>query len=133
MTPPAATRLDVSWRRREAAAMVTLLALAGAGLAGRAMSREPWPGCSLPQQSLRQGRAAESIDLNRDGVGSLIRLREIGPHRAQAIVEYRSRPGAVPFRRLDDLQNVGGIGEGIVREVARDQTFITFSAGSDKR
>ncbi|MCY2931327.1 MAG: helix-hairpin-helix domain-containing protein, partial [Planctomycetota bacterium] len=111
-----------------AAAMVTLLAIAGTALAARAILCPPWPGCSASEQALRQGRAAEAIDLNADPVGSLIRLPEIGPKRAQAIVEYRTRPGHRPFRRLEDLENVSGIGEGIVREVARDQAFIRFSS-----
>lgn len=131
MTPPA-PRLDVSWRRREAAAIVTLLALAAAALGARAILREPWPGCSARQQGLRQQRATETINLNTDPVGSLIRLPEIGPKRAQAIVEYRTRPGRAPFRRLTDLENVSGIGEGIVREVARADAFIRFSSTPDK-
>ena len=126
MTPPA-SRLDLSWRRRETAAVVAILALAGAGLAQRAIRREPWPGCSPEQQRLRQARAAETINPNTAAVGSLIRLHEIGRRRAQAILEYRTRPGNPPFRRLEDLENVTGIGEGIVRDVARTEPFITFS------
>lgn len=120
-------RLDVFWRRREAAAIIVLGALAGVALGVRALGRSPWPGCSPTQQSRRIERASETIDPNTASVGSLIRLPEIGPRRAQAIVEYRARPGNAPFRRLEDLELIPGIGEGIVREIARIEPFLRFS------
>lgn len=126
------SRLDVSWRRREAAAIIALGLLAGVALGVRALHRQPWPGCSPAQQSQRIARARETIDPNTASVGSLIRLPEIGPRRAQAIVEYRARPGAVPFRRLDDLERISGIGPGIVREISRDEAFVRFAAPATK-
>jgi competence ComEA-like helix-hairpin-helix protein len=131
MTPPL-SRLDVSWRRHETAALILLATLAGAALGVRAILCEPWPGCSPRQQILRLSRASETIDLNTASVGSLIRLPEIGPRRAQAIIEYRSRPATSPFRRLEDLERVPGIGEGIVREIARVEPFLAFSARPGK-
>jgi competence protein ComEA len=51
----------------------------------------------------------QKIDLNRAETWLLDALPGIGPGRAQAIVDYRSQNG--PFRRIEDLLNVEGIGE----------------------
>jgi comEA protein len=49
------------------------------------------------------------LDLNRAGAGDLEGLPRIGPVMARRIVEYRTQHG--PFRRVDDLKKVKGIGE----------------------
>ena len=54
----------------------------------------------------------EVIDLNTAGVYDLQRLPGIGEKRAQAIVDYRTEHG--PFRSVEELDNVEGIGEGIL-------------------
>jgi len=51
----------------------------------------------------------QKIDLNRAEIWLLDALPGIGPGRAQAIIDYRSQNG--PFRRIEDLMNVKGIGE----------------------
>jgi competence protein ComEC len=48
------------------------------------------------------------INLNTAGVAELAGLPHVGQVRAQAIVDYRTRNG--PFRSIDDLDNVRGIG-----------------------
>jgi competence protein ComEA len=64
--------------------------------------------------SSRAGGAAaprtpiEPVDLNTAGVGELIALPGIGPATAARIVEDRQRRG--PYRRVDDLLRVKGIG-----------------------
>lgn len=49
------------------------------------------------------------LDLNTASIDELQRLPKIGPKMAQRIVEFRRQYG--PFRKLDDLQQVKGIGE----------------------
>ncbi len=49
------------------------------------------------------------VDLNRATPEALERLPRIGPAVARRIVEDRTRNG--PFRRVDDLRRVKGIGE----------------------
>jgi len=48
------------------------------------------------------------LDLNRASAADLEQLPGIGPAKAKAIVEHRERYG--PFRSVDDLLNVKGIG-----------------------
>ena len=52
------------------------------------------------------------IDLNTADEYDLRRLPGIGEKRAQAIVDYREEHG--PFRSVEDLTRVSGIGEGIL-------------------
>jgi competence ComEA-like helix-hairpin-helix protein len=48
------------------------------------------------------------VNINSSSVEELSRLPGVGPATALRILEYRSAHG--PFRRVDDLQNVRGIG-----------------------
>jgi competence protein ComEA len=48
------------------------------------------------------------ISINRGTLADLDTLPGIGPAKAQAILDYRAQHG--PFKRLEDLQNVTGIG-----------------------
>ena len=62
----------------------------------------------------------QRIDLNRAETWLLDALPGIGSGRAQAIVDYRNKNG--PFRRIEDLLNVEGIGESTLD---RMRDFIT--------
>lgn len=57
----------------------------------------------------------ETIDLNEADVYTLQRLPGIGEKRAQAIVAFREEHG--PFRSLEELDGVEGIGPGILEEL----------------
>ncbi len=56
----------------------------------------------------------ERIDLNRAGIAELTRLPCLGQKRAQAIVAARARQ---PFRRVEDVVAVKGIGPGWLARV----------------
>ena len=62
-----------------------------------------WPDSLLP---------GETIDINAADVYELQRLPGIGEKRAQDIVAYREEHG--PFGTVDELDNVSGIGPGIL-------------------
>ncbi|MGE4277661.1 MAG: ComEA family DNA-binding protein [Lawsonibacter sp.] len=68
---------------------------------------------NIMPDSLTEG---EVINLNSADVYDLQRLPGIGEKRAQAIVEYREEHG--PFRSVEDVTQVSGIGEGILAGLA---------------
>jgi len=66
---------------------------------------------------------AEKINPNSAPVASLVRLPQIGPARARAVVAYRDEVRdttgqAAPFRCSDDLQGVSGIGPKTAAQIA---------------
>ena len=61
------------------------------------------------------------LNINTATVEELTSLPNIGPSRASAIVDYREREG--PFDSVDDLMNVGGIGEKITDSI-RDLVVV---------
>lgn len=52
---------------------------------------------------------AAATDINTADVKTLEKLSGIGPAKAQAIVDYRTKVG--PFKTVDDLKKVEGIGD----------------------
>ena len=61
------------------------------------------------------------LNINTATVEEFTSLPNIGPSRAAAIVDYREREG--PFDSVDDLMNVGGIGEKITDSI-RDLVVV---------
>jgi competence protein ComEA len=64
----------------------------------------------------------QKIDINRAEPWLLEALPGIGETRAQAIVDYRSENG--PFKRIEELLQVEGIGEGTFNKI---EDYITVS------
>jgi competence protein ComEA len=69
------------------------------------------------------------VNLNSAGAQELTSLRGIGQKTAAAIVEYRESHG--PFKSIDDLVEVKGIGEKLLASL-RDHVTVgeTASAGA---
>ncbi|QGP92463.1 Helix-hairpin-helix motif protein [Neomoorella glycerini] len=61
-----------------------------------------------PPGSATAGGGARKININTATLAELDTLPGIGPTLAQRILDYRTQKG--PFRTIEDLQNVGGIG-----------------------
>jgi len=72
----------------------------------------------------REGEAElpQKIDINRAEPWLLEALPGIGETKAQAIVDYRNENG--PFKRIEDLLQVEGIGEGTFDKI---KDYITVS------
>ncbi|HZR82610.1 MAG TPA: ComEA family DNA-binding protein [Candidatus Binatia bacterium] len=70
--------------------------------------------------------AAGEVDLNAATAEELASLPGIGPSKARAIVAYRE---ATPFRSVDDLRQVKGIGDRLLEDL---RGKLTVSGGGDK-
>ena len=68
----------------------------------------------------------ERIDINKADESALRRLPGVGPSRAAAILRDRNSRG--PFRSLQDLTRVPGIGEGLVDHLA---PHIDYASGAE--
>ena len=67
---------------------------------------------------------AARVNLNTAGVEELTTLPGIGPAYAKRIVDYREKNG--PFKRVEDLLNVQGIGEKTLEKIREK---VTVSSG----
>jgi len=75
------------------------------------------------RRAARSGSGAArggAVDINTADVEALAGLPGVGPALAQRIVDYRKEHG--PFKTVDELLNVRGIGE---RSLARFRERIT--------
>jgi competence protein ComEA len=60
-------------------------------------------------QEARPAAAAQVVNINTASSAQLEALPGIGPSMAQRIVSHREKNG--PFKKLEDLMNIQGIGE----------------------
>jgi len=58
--------------------------------------------------------AAQAVNINTASKAELMSVRGIGEKRAEAIIAYRDQNG--PFKSVDDLESVQGIGPAILKE-----------------
>lgn len=66
-------------------------------------------GASPLQEASSRPRTTTSVNLNTATAADLEALPGVGARVAQRIVDYRAKHG--PFRRVEDVMNVQGIGE----------------------
>jgi competence protein ComEA len=67
------------------------------------------------------GTAFAAVDINKATQGELEALKGVGKVKAQAIVDYRAKNG--PFKSVEDLDKVKGIGSGIIAKIAPEITI----------
>jgi competence protein ComEA len=73
------------------------------------------------------GVAFGAVNVNTASKEELEALKDIGPVKAQAIVDYRREHG--PFHSLDDLDKVKGIGKATISAIKSDVTFSGANTG----
>ena len=66
------------------------------------------------------GFAMASVDINSATVEQLDTLKGVGPAKAKAIIEYRTKNG--PFKSVDDLGKVKGFGKKTIDGFRADVT-----------
>lgn len=62
--------------------------------------------------------AAQAVNINTADKETLMTVKGVGEKRAEAIIAFREQNG--PFKSVDDLQQVQGIGSAIIED-NRDQ------------
>ena len=66
--------------------------------------------------------AIAQVNINTATAQELQTLNGIGPAKANAIIEYRNANG--PFKSVEDLQNVRGIGRGVTYQKISEQVTV---------
>ena len=66
------------------------------------------------------GLANAAVNINSATQAQLETLKGVGPAKAKEIIEYRKKNG--PFKTVDDLDKVKGIGPGILKKIHNDIT-----------
>src|SRR5439155_2314902 len=75
------------------------------------------------------GVAIATVNINTATKEELTSLKGIGEKRAQEIINYRTKNG--PFKSVDDLEKVPGIGPGIMKQI-RSEVTTTGNTTVDK-
>ena len=65
--------------------------------------------------------ALAAVNINTATQEELETLNGIGPVRARAIIDYRAKNG--PFKKIEELDNVPGIGQGVLSRIRGDVTL----------
>jgi competence protein ComEA len=71
--------------------------------------------------------AAATVNINTATKDELVGLPGIGPAKAQAIVDYRNQHG--PFRSVEDVRKVKGIGEKLFLQIRPE---LVVSGGASR-
>jgi competence protein ComEA len=79
------------------------------------------------------GMAFAAVNINTANQQELESLKGIGPVRAKAIISYREKHG--PFKTLEEVDKVPGIGKGTLEKIKGDVIFAgpTTSLGPDAK
>jgi competence protein ComEA len=75
------------------------------------------------------GVAIAAVNINTATKEELTSLKGIGEKRAQDIIDYRTKNG--PFKSVDDLEKVPGIGPGMMKQI-RSQISVTGKTTIEK-
>ncbi|WP_396626662.1 ComEA family DNA-binding protein [Luteitalea sp.] len=85
------------------------------------------PATALPQDE-RPNAPTQVVNVNSATAAQFEALPGIGPSMAQRIVSYREKNG--PFKKLEDLMNVQGIGE---KSFLKLRPYLSVGAQADAR
>ena len=106
------------WGQRLLIASVTAGLLGGAPVWGQSQKpAEPAPAT----KSVPAVKPAGKVNINTADEAALVTLKGIGEAKAKAIIEHRQKNG--PFKTVDDLANVKGIGDKTLVEL-HDQLAV---------
>jgi competence protein ComEA len=75
------------------------------------------------------GIAGAAVNINTATKEELTSIKGVGDKRAQDIIDYRAKNG--PFKSIDDLEKVPGIGPGFMKRI-RSQITTSGKTATDK-
>ena len=75
------------------------------------------------------GATLAAVNINTASKEELVTLNGVGEKRAQSIIDYRTKNG--PFKTVDDLGKVPGIGPGIMKQI-KPQISVSGPTSTDK-
>jgi len=75
----------------------------------------------LVSMALVAFNAVAAVNINTATQAQLETLNGIGPVKAKAIIDYRTKNG--PFKKIEDLDSVPGIGQGVLGKIKGDVTL----------
>jgi competence protein ComEA len=104
--------------------LAATLALAVAGGAAQSTT-------TRPAAKAADAKAAATINLNTATAAELQTLPGIGARTADRIIEYRQKKG--PFKKIEELMNVQGIGEKSFLKLRSQITVGVPDAGAQAR
>jgi competence protein ComEA len=76
------------------------------------------------------GLAFAVVNINSATQEQLATLDGIGPVKAQAIIDYRKKNG--PFKKIDDIKKVDGIGDATFANIKKDLVLSGTTTGAGK-
>jgi competence protein ComEA len=76
------------------------------------------------------GLAFAVVNINSASKEQLETLEGVGPVKAQAIIDYRKKNG--PFKKVDDIKKVDGIGEATFSAIKKDLVLSGTTTGAGK-
>ena len=88
--------------------MIVMVALS---LVASAAGAEDKPGRGDPMKA-GAAKAEGKVNINEATRAQLMKLSGVGPGTADRIISYRQAHG--PFRRVQDLEKVEGVGKGVI-------------------
>lgn len=98
----------ITMREKKVLSGVSML-LTGVLFMGVLSMLEPHKVFAAPKADVQVENEAKVVNLNKATAEELQTLRGIGPALAERVIEFRNQNG--PFKKLEDLMNVRGIGE----------------------
>lgn len=112
----------VRWTKHIAGTLVYAL-LGGTTVWGQQPAGTAPPATAAPaaKPATATAPAGTKVNINTADEASLEALKGIGETKAKAIIEYRQKNG--PFKTVDDLKNVKGIGDKLAAQL-KDQVTV---------
>ena len=89
--------------------LLAIFAIVTTATAGAAAAQQPVAKSGKPPAAAKGAPATSVVNLNTATQAQLESLPGVGAKAAERILEYRQKNG--PFKKVEDLMNVKGIGE----------------------